>query len=141
MRAGWLHARGPWIAAAVGGAMALALVIPGAAEDRIVIEVSAVVPEVLTTTQGRRVTFVNRSGRLVHVDFLLGTTEGHRVFHVPGQIWAVFHRPGRHEYIVHFSTREGIALRGAVEVREDPEGPIVPSECNGLTVEGMCLAR
>lgn len=129
-----------WIGAVVGAAASLA-VLAGAAEDRIVIEESTVVPAVLVTTQGQRVTFVNRTGRLVHIDFLLGTTPGHQVFHVPGQIWAIFHQPGRHEYIVHFSTREGLALRGAVEVREDPGARTRRPACNGLTVEGVCLAR
>jgi plastocyanin len=94
-------------------------------------------PPTLSTTVGERVTFVNRTGRSVHVEFDAMPT-GHRIFELSGEIWAVFHRPGRHPYIVHFFAGRAADLRGAVEGREDPEAG--PQTCAGLlTVMGECL--
>lgn len=121
-------------------ALLVAAVPPVTAEDQILIETGALRPPVFETTVGHRVTFVNRSGRIAHVEFL-GESSAHRVFQVPGEIWAVFHRPGRHEYVIHFSGRIEADLRGAVEVREDAAAPVGPLECEGLTVMGVCFER
>ena len=116
---------------------------PVGAADRIVIEIRALRPDLFETTVGHRVTFVNRSGRAAHVEFI-GSSSEHRVFQNPREIWAEFHLPGRHEYAVHLSGGGGPAaeLRGAVAVREDPTARTTPKECNGLvTVMGVCLER
>jgi hypothetical protein len=96
-------------------------------------------PRVLQARTADRVTFVNRSGRVVHVEF--GPDRGrHDVFQVPGEIWAVFHQPGPHVYVVHFETSPRRELRGVVEIVHAPDGP---SErwptCTSITVEGTCL--
>jgi plastocyanin len=113
-----------------------------AAADRIVIEAKALRPAVVETTVGHRVTFVNRSGRVAHVEFV-GSSSEHRVFQNPGEIWAEFHLTGRHEYMVHLSGGgRATELRGSVVVREDPSARTAPRECNGLvTVMGVCLER
>ncbi len=113
-----------------------------AAADRIVIETKALRPAVVETTVGRRVTFVNRSGRVAHVEFV-GSSSEHRVFQNPGEIWAEFHLTGRHEYMVHLSgSGRATELRGTVVVHEDPSALTAPRECNGfVTVMGVCLER
>jgi hypothetical protein len=118
--------------------------LPGAAaEDRILIEAANLRPPLVETVVGHRVTFVNLSGRIAHVEFL-GSSSEHRVFQIPGEIWAEFHLPGRHEYRVHLSGGSGrvTELPGAVAVSEDPSARPEPPECNGrLTVQGVCLER
>jgi hypothetical protein len=85
-------------------AMVALLVRPGlSADDEIIpadviIEATALRPQVLMTEPERRVTFVNRSGRMVHLDFIIRDPELHHVFQVLDRIWAIFHRPGRHPY-------------------------------------------
>ena len=111
------------------------------AASEVVIEATALRPPVLATTAGQRVTFVNRSGRMVHIEFL-GDETGHWVFQIPGEIRAVFHAAGRHDYVVHFSGRREASLRGAVEVARDLTGDHVVPECGGLTInKGVCLER
>jgi plastocyanin len=117
---------------------------PGAAaEDRIVIEAGDLRPAVVETTVDDRVTFVNRSGRVAHVEFF-GTSSEHRVFQIPGEIWAEFHVPGRHAYAVHLSGASGrvVELRGVVVVGKNPAAQSGPPECDGaVTVMGVCLER
>ena len=111
------------------------------AAGEVVIEATALQPPVLATTTGQRVAFVNRSGRIMHIQFA-GDEAGHRVFQVPGEIRAVFHAVGRHDYVVHFSARREAGLRGAVEVARDLTGDHVVPECGGLTINtGVCLER
>ena len=111
------------------------------AAGEVVIEATALRPPVLATAAGQRVTFVNRSGRVIHIQFL-GDERGHRVFQIPGEIRAVFHAAGRHEYVVHFSSRREADLRGAVEAAWDPSGDRAIPECGGLTINtGVCLER
>jgi hypothetical protein len=95
-------------------------------------------PPVLQTTTEQRVTFVNRSSRMVHVQFL-DEAGRHHVFQVPGSIWAVFYRPGRHPYVVHFPTRRGHDLLGVVEVEDGPARTGDPPTCAGVSVMGVCL--
>ena len=112
-----------------------------AAPGEIVIEATALQPPVLATTTGQRVAFVNRSRRMMHIQFL-GDEAGHRVFQVPGEIRAVVHAVGRHDYVVHFSGRREAGLRGAVEVARNLTGDHVVPECSGLTInKGVCLER
>lgn len=127
-------------------ALALGLVLgsPWAARaDRadveIVIEADRVRPETTRTTTRGRVIFANRSGRAVHVEFL-DDAGRHHVAQVPGSIWATFHQPGQHPYVVHFYGGRPLELRGTVEVTVDPEvGGYAPT-CGWLTVEEVCVA-
>jgi hypothetical protein len=107
----------------------------------IIIEATALQPQVLLTEPDRRVIFVNRSGHLVHVDFIFRDPEVHHVFQVPDRIWAIFHRTGRHPYEVHFNDPGMADLHGAVEVVGDPYGGPDPRICNGVTVMGGCIER
>jgi hypothetical protein len=110
------------------------------ADDAIVIEATKLNPPVLRAIVGERVTFVNRSGRLVHVDFI-DHAGRHRVFQVPGQIWATFHQPGLHPYEVHFAGPGSATLRGTVEAVDDPSGWGGLPTCDSLTVMGVCIER
>jgi len=123
----------------------LLMLAPLAAEaGEILIEARGLTPVVLTVQSEEAVKFVNRSGRKVHVDFL-GPADEHHLVPVPSRIVAVFHRPGRHPYIVqhivHLEGRCPSELRGAVDVEEarglGDELPV----CGGVTVEGVCLER
>lgn len=122
------------------GALAAAPAALAMAADEIVIEGTKLSPPALKTTVGERVTFVNRSGRTVHVDFI-GNSGRHETFQVPTEIWAIFHRPGLHPYEVHFSDRKAITLRGTVEAVEDPSKPGDPHTCDSFTVMGVCIER
>ncbi len=107
----------------------------------VAIETTGLRPQVLMTEPERRVTFANRSGRMVHLDFIRRDSEPHHVFQVPDRIWAVLHRPGRHPYAVHFLDARVAELRGVVEVAVDPHGRPDPVTCTGVTVTGGCLER
>ncbi len=110
------------------------------AQGQITIMADWVDPPTLRATLDERVFFINRSGRMVHVEFT-GDSGRHHVFQVPNQIWAEFHRAGRHPYLVHFPDLPGIELRGTVEVMGDPKRVPGSDACNGLTVLGACLER
>jgi plastocyanin len=120
----------------------LALMMPAHAspEATIVIEATRLVPPVLTTMAGERVEFVNRAQRPVHVEFA-DSGRGHHVVQVPagGPIWAIFHRPGTHPYVVHVyhGTRTD-TLAGSVEVAEDPHHKYQSPECVA-TIMGVCI--
>ena len=121
------------------GLLALLLLSPPAAGGgEILIETRGLTPPVLRVQAEEAVEFVNRSGRTAHVDFL-GPADEHYIVPIPGRIVAIFHRPGRHPYVVHLENRRRSELRGAVDVEEprDPrdEFPV----CGRLTVEGVCL--
>jgi hypothetical protein len=104
----------------------------------VVITSVAVHPPVLAVLLHERVTFVNRAGAPVHVEFI-GPHGEHEVFQVPGQIWAEFHFPGDHPYVVHLGPRGSRELSGTVHVENDPAA--APRECVGLTVEEVCIER
>ena len=107
----------------------------------VIIEAKGLSPAVLLTAPERRVVFVNRSGRLVHLQFLMHNRGQHDLVQVPESIWAVFHRVGRHAYEVHFDNHAMSDLHGAVEVVGDPYGGPDPLVCSGITVQGACLER
>lgn len=109
------------------------------ADETIVIEAARLVPRVLQTMAGQRVTFVNRSRRMAHVEFARDGGEHHLV-QVPagGPIWAIFHRPGTHAYVVHVYGRETGTLAGSVEVVEDPHYRYESPECVA-TIMGVCI--
>jgi hypothetical protein len=76
------------------------------AETTVMITAQSVVPPVLRVPPDHRVVFVNRSGRSLHID-LVGDAKQHHVFRVSGEIQAIFHRTGRHAYIVDFEDPGG----------------------------------
>jgi hypothetical protein len=85
------------------------------------------------------VRFVNRTNIQIHVEFI-GDQGQHNVANVPGRISAVFHRPGRHPFVVH-AAKTGIELaRGVVDVSEDPARNGSPV-CGWITVDGICFER
>ena len=107
----------------------------------IAIETTALHPEVLLVEPNRRVRFVNRSGHSIHLSLITKDPQRHHVFQVPEAIWAIFHRPGRHPFEVHFLDGAFPTLRGAVEVQYDPFGQPDHFPCGGITVMGACLER
>lgn len=131
----WLAA----LAVAVSGVTPTAA--PAGAGLQVVIETDRLEPKTLEAVTGERVTFVNRTGRPVHLQFS-GELHGHDVVQVPatGPVWAVFHRPGSHPYIVHIYGREARALEGVVSVTSDATHLWQLGTCD-VVVEGNCLAR
>ena len=121
--------------------MALAVApAPAAADATIVVEATRLVPEVFATVTGQRVDFVNRSQHAVHVEFG-GDGREHHVVQMPagGPIWAIFHRPGTHPYVVHvYDGRRTRALSGVVDVGED-ETHTWDSQTCGVIVMGECI--
>jgi hypothetical protein len=107
----------------------------------VVIESAGLQPPVLMTEPEHKVFFVNRSGQVVHIQFLMQDGGQHHIFQVPEQIWAIFHRPGRHSYVVHFRDPRISTLEGAVEVMGDSRGRPDPHVCSGITVQGACIER
>jgi hypothetical protein len=109
----------------------------------ILIDAKALHPAVLTTEPEHRVLFTNRSGHTVHIQFSMRNPNGeqHHLVQVPEQIWAIFHRMGRHPFVVHFLDRAVPDLYGAVEVVGDPYGRPDPLVCSGITVMGACFER
>ncbi len=115
------------------------------AQERIagemIIEATALQPEVLLTEPNQQVRFINRSGHLIHLSLITKDPERHHVFQVPEAIWAVFHRPGRHPFEIHLLDGAFPTLRGAVEVQYDPFGRPDALPCSGITVMGACIER
>ncbi len=109
--------------------------------EEIIIDTEGLQPQVLLIGADRRVTFVNRSGKMVHVDFIIRETELHHTVQVTDRIWAVFHRSGRHPYVVHFQDPTAPDLRGVIEVVSDPYGGPDARICSGVTVMGACIER
>ncbi len=133
------------IAVAVAAAAAMLAMLAStagarAADREIVIGAGALEPRVLLAPLNERVTFVNRSGRMVHVE-LIGPEGEHHVFQVPGRIWAEFHRPGPHPYVVHFESGAPRELSGFVRIDGEAQPAVTPSECTGLTVQETCIER
>jgi hypothetical protein len=112
----------------------------GAADvTEILVEADGVRPPVAHALLDAPVRFVNRTGRDIHVEFL-GEEGQHHVVNVPGRIWAAFHRPGRHPFVVHAVSSGREIARGVVEVSEDVPRT-EPPECGWITVEGVCIER
>jgi hypothetical protein len=122
----------------IGGVARVPPVWP--ADEEIVIRANAIEPHVFRATMGQRVNFVKRVDLPVHVEFGLDPTQ-HNVVQVPrnGFIWAVFHRPGTHPYVVHiYADKTTTILHGIVEVVEDPQRPWAPGTCAAV-VMGVCI--
>jgi len=128
--------------AAAVALLALLLASPAgrsvADQHQVVITATALEPRVLKTTTAQRVTFVNRSGQAVHVEFQ-GRSDQHHVLWVADQIWARFHSAGVHQYVVHFPAGRRRDLRGWVEVGHlpQPEGEV--HTCTGVSVMENCI--
>jgi hypothetical protein len=112
------------------------------AESTIAIEATWVDPPVLRAVVGERVTIVNRTGQMVHVEFP-GDVRSHLVVQIPGiaPIRVTFRRPGTHPYVVHFPGTPRAALEGKVEVVGDPREGSDLQSCAELTSTGVCLER
>lgn len=127
------------IVAALGLILVTAPIAASETILRIVVRETAVTPAWLRVITGVRVDFVNASGRSVHVEFGADGRQ-HDVIQIPatGPIWAVFHRPGTHPYVVHVYGRSTVALQGVVEVVEDATHRWDSKTC-GAVVMGECL--
>lgn len=115
-------------------------VVPAwSADTEIVIRATALQPHVLSAVAGKRVSFVKRVDKPVHVQFG-GDGGEHQIFQIPGTgpISAIFYRPGTHPYVVHIYDGTTTALHGVVEVVEDPDHPWGLGRC-GAVVEGACI--
>jgi hypothetical protein len=144
MRAGGDVEMGRGVAGRLAAALAMAALLPlmpaMAAQNEVVIRAGSVEPPVLRTVTGRRVEFTKRVNAPVHVEFG-DDPKQHQVYQLPGigPIWAIFHRPGTHPYTVHiYGATTTTALRGLVEVVEDPEHPWGIGTC-GAVVMGDCV--
>ena len=122
-------------------ALALVPTRPQAAPDTVAVEIKAdrLEPRVVQATTAQRVVFVNRTGRIVHVEFQGKNGAKHHVYQVPGDIWAVFHQAGPHLYVVHFESGPKRELRGVVEVGHAPGSDARWPDCRSVTVRGECL--
>lgn len=131
MKRGWL------IALAFAASAGLAR----AETPQIVIEAAKVTPKFLTTITGEQVKFLNRSGSSVHVEFGDDVRQ-HHVVQVPvtGPIWAIFHRPGTHPYVVHVYDHGTKAIAGTVDVIEDEAHKWDARTC-GAVIVGECIER
>ena len=137
MRAVALVARAMFLIGAV--ALAFPASLAWSAESEVVIRATALEPHVLRAVSGQRVSFVKRVDHPVHVEF--GEDPGrHQVFQIPaaGSIWAIFHRPGTHPYVVHIYDGKTTVLHGVVEVLEDPEHPWGQGTCGAVVLE-QCI--
>lgn len=123
------------------GLLAIASQAPPAwsVEGEVIIRATRLEPHLLRLMAGQRVNFVKRVNRPVHVEFGVDPS-AHQVFQMPatGPIWAIFHRPGTHPYVVHIYDGKTTALHGVVEVVEDPERPWGLGRC-GAVVMDVCI--
>ena len=112
-----------------------------AAPDTVIVEIKAdrLEPRVARATTAQRVFFLNRTGRIVHVEFQGKDGAKHHVYQVPGEIWAVFHYAGPHLYVVHFESGPARELRGVVEVGHAPGSESGLPTCRSVSVRGDCL--
>ena len=122
----------------IGGAVWVPPAWP--ADREIVIQANAIEPHVFQAVMGQRVNFVKRVELPVHVEFGVDPSQ-HHVVQIPGNgtMWAEFHRPGTHPYVVHiYATKTTTTLHGIVEVVEDPAHPRAPGTCS-VVVMGDCI--
>jgi hypothetical protein len=110
------------------------------ADEEIMIRANSIEPHYFRATMGQRVNFVKRVDLPVHLEFGVDPRQ-HHVVQMPwdGPIWAVFHRPGTHPYVVHiYGTKTTTTLHGVVEVVEDPQHPRALGTCAAV-VMGDCI--
>jgi hypothetical protein len=109
-------------------------------DGEVTIRANAIEPHVFRATMGQRVNFVKRVDLPVHVEFGVDPKQ-HQIVQIPGTgpIWAEFHRPGTHPYVVHiYADKTTTTLHGVVEVVEDPQHPWRPGTCAAV-VMGDCI--
>jgi hypothetical protein len=130
-----------WIAPFAAGLVAFVIGTATHAADvtEIFIEPDGLRPVAARARLDAPVRFVNRTNSDIHVEFI-GEQGEHHVVNVPGRISAVFHRPGRHPYVVHAANTGAELARGVVDVPEDPARNGLPV-CGWITVEGICFER
>jgi hypothetical protein len=129
-----------WLLALAMGMAGVAPTVAAGGASEVVIRSDRLEPRTLETLTGERVSFVNHTGRPVHLQFS-GELRRHDVVQVPvtGPLWAVFHRPGTHPYTVHIYGRETVALDGVVSVTTDATHQWQSGTCD-VVVEDDCLA-
>jgi hypothetical protein len=126
-------------------AVAISIVAPAVAHlegaKQVIIEKDRLEPRTLETLTGQRVNFVNRAGYPVHLQFS-GDIRQHQVIQIPatGPVWAIFHIPGTHPYVVHIYGRETRALDGVISVTTDETHQWQSRTCD-VVVEGNCIAE
>jgi len=130
---------GPLLAAALVVFALASVAAHAGAASQVVIESDRLEPRWLETRTGERVTFVNRTGRPVHLQFS-GDPRQHEVIQIPvtGPVWAVFHRPGTHPYVVHVYDHGTRGLEGTVNVTIDETHQWLRGTCD-VVVEGNCI--
>ena len=135
MKIRWLVA----LAVAVSAVVPIAARVEGAAQ--VIIESDRLEPRTLETLTGQRVSFVNRTGHPVHLQFI-GDLRQHEVIQIPatGPVWAIFHIPGTHPYVVHIYERQTRALDGVISVTADETHQWQSRTCD-VVVEGNCIAE
>ncbi len=143
----WRYATLPlrfWAALALAVLSAVALLTPSPtwADREITIHETWVNPPAVTVTVAEGVSFVNRTGQMVHLEFQ-DDPGRHMVVQVPGAspIRVTFLRTGSHPYAVHFPAATRPALQGKVDVLPDPRGSSDPSSCVEQVIPGVCLER
>jgi hypothetical protein len=117
--------------------LTLAPSLSSPAPAEVVINATAVEPHVFHAVTGQRVDFVKRVDAPAHVEFGEQPSQ-HHVYQLSatGSIWAVFHRPGTHPYVVHiYSGKTTTALHGIIEVSEDPQRPWERGTCGAVVME------
>lgn len=126
-------------------AVAISTVAPAVAHlegaKQVIVENDRLEPRTLETLTGQRVNFVNRTGYPVHLQ-LSGDIRQHQVIQIPatGPVWAIFHIPGTHPYVVHIYGRETRALDGVISVTADETHQWQSRTCD-VVVEGNCIAE
>lgn len=127
--------------AGVATVLGLAVAATPSADDvtDIVVEANGLRPPVAHARLDAPVRFVNRTQSDIHVEFF-GDRGEHYVVTVPGEISAVFHRPGRHPFVVHAGGTGRELARGVVDVADDFPRNGLPV-CGWVTVESICLER
>ena len=125
--------------AAVVATLTLAPSLSLPAPGEIIITAAGVEPHVFHAVAGQRVEYLKRMDAPTHVEF--GWDPGqHHVYQIPGTgpVWAIFHRPGTHPYVVHVYRDNTVAvLHRIVEVVEDPQHPWGPGTCGAVVMGGL----
>lgn len=124
------------------GVAVIALSLAGPAQGQPVVEVvifpAAVEPETVRTVLGTTVAFRNRSGRPIEVQFV-GYRGWHHVSETPEGAVVIFHRAGRHPFVVRFSGSDQGHVHGVVEVDAASRPPRSTPVCTTVKVQDVCL--
>ena len=128
---------------AVAAVFVALLALPGVASaHEILVGETLLAPAFLTVKSGERVDFRKTVNVIMHLEFGSDPRQ-HDVVQIPiiGPVWAVFHRPGTHPYLVHVYVGSGQhTLNGVVNVVEDETHRWDSKTCGGV-VMGECIER